>query len=218
MVTEVESSLAYAVLPVLRIEVALARMAIMESTVQLKDLLSRFGGGQPAQEELPAKRQEPARQKAPAPERAKAAARETPPDGGTPDDTEEQPGTRAAMASPLSPDIESLSAHWAEIVGTIGNAYPSVGPSLALAVPVSFENGLLVLRFTNGEKFHLKTVESNAAKIAEVMSTLTGATVTIKCIQDSERQAARKATEHENLIAREPIIGTIIDLFGGKIK
>ena len=44
MITEVETSLTVAVLPVLRIETALARMALMESTVSLEDMLAKLGG------------------------------------------------------------------------------------------------------------------------------------------------------------------------------
>ncbi|MFC1485919.1 hypothetical protein ACFL55_02710, partial [Candidatus Latescibacterota bacterium] len=65
----------------------------------------------------------------------------------------------------------------------VGTAFPSIGPSLALAEPVSFADGILSLRFRNGEKFHQKTVESNAAKIGEVIGTLTGTAVTIQCTQ-----------------------------------
>ena len=236
MVTEVESSLAYAVLPLLRIEIALARMATMESTVQLKDLLDRFGGA-PAASETPAQKQPvretsaaparetrtrkpaaPDREPRPVPPESHAPSRSMTPDPETDaDDLDARPVEKSPSRATIGPDIESVTARWNDIVEAVGGTYPSVGPSLALAIPASFEHGCLALRFRSGDTFRLKTVESNADKIAEVIGSLTGVEVTLKCARDQNPEGGRK-TLRDDLIAREPIIGTIIDLFGGEIK
>ncbi len=226
VVTDAETSVNYAVLPVLRIEVALARLAAMESTVQLSDLLARLGGVQPGPAETPAKKPPRQEKSAEKPARRQPASEpgETVPeesaaaDENEADNREKQSAGRPAKTPSGVPDLESLTARWPEIVEAVGNAYPSVGPSLALAEPVSFANGLLSLRFGGDKKFHLKTVESDAARIAEVIAALTGTEITVRCTQDHGQPGTKKKTERDDLVAREPIIGTIFDLFGGEIK
>jgi DNA polymerase III subunit gamma/tau len=226
MVTEVESSLAYAVLPVLRIEIALARLASLETTVQLKDLLDRLGG---SSDEEPALTQSVQKQR-------RTVKPEPLPDPGMPDesadisyaDADEYARTAAPAkvrasesgeAVSIAPELSAIAAAWDEVLGQVGTAYPTVGPSLGGARPVSYENGLLTIRFEPGGNFHLKTAESNAGKIAEVIGVLIGEPLSIRCIRDDTTMDVKKKTnELDDLIAREPVIGEIMDLFDGEIR
>ena len=121
-------------------------------------------------------------------------------------------------------DIQSIASSWKEIADRVGRQKPHVGPSLAFAVPESFENGKLTLIFQNGDSFHCKTTESNLETIEEIIGTLLGEKITIVCVIKHQNSAgvvetvAEKKNEIDDLISREPIIKDILDRFNGEIN
>lgn len=218
-VMDVESSLNYAVLPVLSIEVALARMATMESTLQIKDLLKRLGGA-------PSKKAKPA-----------ASGQQTAPSGAEydpgppPDDGYvDMPGLGVPAAPPVAdeqpeeeslgivPDIGSISDNWHTVTDNVSSVKPAIGPSLAIAAPEQFKNGQLTVSFAPEEEFHRKAVDSNAKTLAEIIGGIIGTQIVLKTT--SREAGAKKKTNNEldDLISREPVIGDIIDLFDGEFN
>jgi len=211
-ITDVETSLSYAVMPVLRIEVALARMATMEKTVQLKDLFQRLGG---------------------TPKTLKTAFSGSDIQGRSRIDSEikekvevlsndeivsKDSGVSETEHINVSPDIESISKSWKDITSRVSSVKPAIGPSLLLAVPVSLENGKLTLGFNTEDEFHLKTVESNSRKIEEIIGPFLGTQIKLKCIVKHGKGKNKKNSEIDDLIAREPIIGNIIERFDSEIN
>ncbi|MFC1560848.1 DNA polymerase III subunit gamma/tau [Candidatus Latescibacterota bacterium] len=213
-ITDVETSLSYAVMPVLRIEVALARMATMETTIQLKDLFEKIG--------------EASKQK---------ISVETFPDAGIQDKSrtdlkttekiEEIPVDKTVSKNKvsgvtellnISPDIESISKSWKEIASRVSTVKPAIGPSLTLAVPESFKNEKLTLGFNADDEFHMKTIESNSNKIEEIIGAFLGTKVKLKCLIRRTDVEKKKNSEIDDLIAREPIIGNIIECFDSEIN
>jgi len=206
---DVETSLAYSVLPALRIEVALARMAAMDETVRLRELFERLGG-------------ESARDSG----EDRGAALPSGTAGGVRADTTAEEETKARGGKPeppVSPGMDSILAAWEEILDEVRRRKPHVGPSLIHATPVSFENGRLKLVFKPEHTFHCKAVESNAEPIEEIIGSLVGGKVVLACEAGGgagERTAASggKNGEVDDLIAREPIIKDILERFGGEIN
>ncbi len=214
-ITDVETSLAYAVLPILRIEVALARLASMESTVQLKDLFERFGGdalGSPATGVAESAAAPRAARDSKVRSQAVFPARET-----------AQTGDDEPRRLTVKPDIGSITASWSDIVASITAMRPMFGSSLGQAKPLSFENGRLCLSFGSDHAYHCKGVTSNAEEVSALLEPIIGCPVIVVCVthdsgNDSVAGKDEKKNERDDLIAREPIIKEILDRFGGEIN
>ncbi len=222
-VTEVETSLAYAVMPVLRIETALVRMAVIESTVQLKALFDAIGG-QP--ESVP--RVEIHKK---APSQAGASGIRVMTDDGTWTEASyaeynedanysgnagDEEVTREKCIN-IPPDIDSIQLSWRTIADRIGAVKPGIGPSLEAGWPESYANGKLTLRFSAEHEFHLKKAESNIHALEEIIGALVGEHVKIACYVQHTGEK-KKMTEVDDLIKREPIIGDILERFNGEIN
>jgi len=215
VVTDVESSLAYAVLPVVRIETALARLASMERTVEIEELIARLGG---AGGEAPVKKPDGPPVET---ERAPAAATI----GGNPPETvPEAGGGTDREGLTVSPDIESIRDRWKSIAAGVGEKKPIIGPALVYAEPRSFENDTLVLAFDPDDSFHHKTIETNTGVLAEILGSMLGRTVAVTCTCEAQKKTngrngrpQKKKNELDDLIAREPIVGDILDRFNGEI-
>ncbi|MCD6308270.1 MAG: hypothetical protein J7M24_04655, partial [Candidatus Latescibacteria bacterium] len=139
---------------------------------------------------------------------------------------ETAPGDSGAGPRGLAvpPDIESIRGRWKSIAAGVGEKKPIIAPALAYADPRSFENDTLVLAFDRDDSFHRETIETNADVLAEILGAMLGRTVAVKCIS-GERDTAngqngrpqKKKNELDDLIAREPIVGDILDRFNGEI-
>ncbi|MBT4484955.1 MAG: DNA polymerase III subunit gamma/tau [Candidatus Latescibacteria bacterium] len=239
IVTDVETSLAYAVLPVLRIETALARMASMETTIELNNLFERLGGETVKAEKnssgtIPLSVQGVKNESVPA--SASSAGNETiasteaetlaenTGDVGK-DQSEAENETEDIEEKFTVPnDIQSLIASWKKIAERVTKQKPSVGPSLAMAVPELYENGKISLAFKQEHEFHCKTTESNLETVEEIISSLMGTKITIVCTMSrKDASEAREAVNGKNnemkdLISREPIIKDILEHFNGEIN
>ena len=211
-ITDVETSLSYAVMPVLRIEVALARTASMETTVQLKDLFEKLSGGHFKRTASEKDSDTGVRMESPA-----YAGKADKVKIGDDKDVSRDSGTAETESLSVSPDIESISQSWKEIVSKVSSVKPAVGPSLSLGIPESFKGGKLTLGFNGNDEFRLKTVESNSAKIGELIGGIIGTNITLACSVKKTKEK-KKNSELDDLIAREPIIGTIIERFNGEIN
>ena len=223
MVTEVESSLAYAVLPLLRIEIALARMASMESTIQLKSLFDKLGGS-PIPEQPPVISQRPSKNKAqlhpqdlPETEIEFEQAVSDGYNGMDVVEDDSQTSDDEVECLNVTPTTDSIRASWDTLTGRVGKVKPAIGPSLVFGVPESFENGRLTLSFDSEHIFHQKTVESNIHVIEEIIGAFLDTKTTIKCFV-RHTGVEKKTSESEDIINREPIIGEILDRFDGEIK
>ena len=213
-ITDVETSLSYAVMPVLRIEVALARMATMETTIQLKDLFKRFG--EVSTQKISTDTFPAADVQGTSPTELKTTEKVE----GIPIDktvSEDKLSYETKLLN-ISPDIDSISKSWKEIASRVGTVKPAIGPSLSLAVPESFKNGKLILGFNADDEFHMKTIESNSNKIEEIIGAFLGTKVKLKCSVRRTDIEKKKNSETDDLIAREPIIGSIIEYFDSEIN
>ena len=221
-ITDVETSLAYAVLPVLRIEVALARLALMENTVELKDLFDKLGGESALPEQsVPGTAAVPESFK----ERDAASVSGT---GGRDDTIVESAGSiseNEAASLAVSPDLKSIEASWKQIAEQVARRKPHLGPSLTLAAPKSYEDGKLTLVFLPEHTYHCKTVESNFEIIEEIIGALLKTKIAVTCEMQSGDTATvseagehRKKNELDDLIMREPVIKDILERFDGEIN
>ena len=227
MVTEVESSLVYAVMPLLRIEVALARMASMETTIQLKNLFDKLGGAS-ISEQSPVISQKPSKNEAQLhtqdiPETKTETEIETEQSVSVglngmdvvKDDSETSDNEMECLT--VTPTTDSIRASWEALTGRVGKVKPAIGPSLVFGVPESFENGRLTLSFDSEHVFHQKIVESNIHVIEEIIGAFLGIQTMIKCFV-RHTGVEKKTSESEDIVNREPIIGEILDRFNGEIK
>jgi DNA polymerase III subunit gamma/tau len=211
MVTETESSLAYAVMPMLRIETALARMASMESTIELNRLIELLGGAEPAESEAKSSHGGASRPQPGPPHTTPAAPARS-------DDPLPVKEDREAAALHIAPDIQSISGAWKEIVDCVAAKKPGFGPSLSNGFPESFENGALAIRFDEGKEFHRETCDRYRAEIEGIVASILGTPVKLSCILHKSGGDKKRNSEVEDLISREPIIRDIMDGFDGEIN
>jgi DNA polymerase III subunit gamma/tau len=218
MVTDVESSLDHAVIPLLRIEIALARMAVMESTVELKTLFEMLGGesshpempishSQPVDVTKPPKKEEMVRDAHTAGKKDSFKELNT-------DETDEKKPELAC----ISPEIESITASWKDIADRVSIQKPSIGPLLAFGIPESFEKGKLSIRYDTGQDFRMKTCMEHSTDIEEIIGTVLGMKVTLHFFLRRSDAGKKKNSEIDDLIAREPIIKDILERFDGEIS
>jgi DNA polymerase-3 subunit gamma/tau len=172
IVTETESSIAYAVLPLLRIEIALARMAHLETTVQLKDLFDKLGGEEPR---LGGQQNQGSTQSGAQPSATPVASEPV-----AEHREEQQPDSSEEECPSIEPSIESVQANWADIVERVGKVKPALAPSLLLSVPETFKNDTLTLSFKAEQNFHYGIVESSIPDIEEMVGALMGRKIHVK--------------------------------------
>ncbi len=214
-VADVESSLPWTVLPVVRIETALARMALQERTIDLENLIGVMGGA-PAMPLASPENGQRNRAAGGAGEEPAPVA-ETPPEDAETDET-----GGSAVKAPA--EIGAIRDRWKDIVAEVGERKPMIAPTLACAVPAGFTNGVLDLAFEPGDDFHLKTMESNSGMLSGILEMILGEPVTIRCVgrgkdaaRDSGGAPQKKKSELDDLISREPIVGDILRRFDGDI-
>ena len=231
MITEVESSLAYAIVPVLRIELALARMAMLESTVDLGRLFEMLGGDGRIEITLPPA--PAARTDAkPAPLTAppkKLEKRDHTESGSVPpvrepeifvakDSFKENNSAQPGLCAEIPADIRSIAENWKEIATRVGVQKPAIGPSLSQGAPESYENGKLTVHFDAEHEFQKGICEQFRGDIEEIIGTILGARVKLACFVRRAETERKRNNEVEDLIAREPIIRDILDRFDGEIS
>ena len=211
MVMDVESSLAYAVMPVLRIEFALARMATMKSTIELTRLFELLGGAEisGAPDVSPSATGS----------RTRPASVPTATSAPAPADNPVSAGTRRDSGCvEIAPDILSIKTSWKEITDRVVIQKPGIGPSLSTGVPESFENGRLSVRFDEEHDFHRETCERNRGDIEDIIGAILGMRVKLSCFTRRSGVERKRNSEVEDLIAREPIIRDILERFDGEIN
>ncbi|MFA6471765.1 MAG: DNA polymerase III subunit gamma/tau [Candidatus Latescibacterota bacterium] len=217
MVTDAESSLGYAIIPVLRIEVALARMATMETTVELKTLFEMLGG-ESVLPETSIPRSQPVNVSKPV--KTAGASADAPPAPKKKSDSDESKAVEDNKHDlpGISPDIDSISASWKDITDRVGIQKPSLGSLLVGGVPESFEKGKLSVRFDSGQEFQMKTCVEHSADIDEIIGTVLGMKVSMHFFLSRTGAGKKKNNEIDDLISREPIIGDILERFDGEIS
>lgn len=217
--SDTESSLAYAVMPVLRIEVALARMASLESTIELAKLFEMLGGQ--SGEEPVSVPVSPRRETASAPN---PAPRDDAPPFAMPEEkpaksapaAEKSPGTPGGCAE-ITADIASIVKNWAEIAGRVGVQKPALGPSLADGTPESYDRGKLAVHFDPERRFQMETCERFRSDIEEIIGTILGERITLSCFVRRTGGARQQKSEVDDIVAREPVVRDILDRFDGEI-
>lgn len=228
MITEVESSLAYAVVPVLRIELALARMAMIESTVDLRRVFEALGGDgriEIALSPAPVSRTEAK----PAPAHTRTETGPSVPRENRPAQPAAASGDRASIrpedgkpdkgdCAEIPADIHSIASNWKEITARVGVQKPAIGPSLAQGVPETYESGKLSVHFKTGDDFHKGICEQFRGDIEEIVGTILGTRIKLSCFVQRAGTEQKRNNEVEDLIAREPIIKDILDRFDGEIS
>lgn len=214
-VTDVESSLGYAIIPVLRIEVALVRMATMETTVELKTLFEMLGGESTLREiSIPLSQSVNVSK----PVKTAGASGDTPAEKKKNDSNESKAVEDKLDLPGISPDIDSISASWKDITDRVSIQKPSIGPLLVFGVPEGFEKGKLSVRFDAGQEFQIKTCVEHSADIEEIIGTVLGMKVALHFFLRRASAGKKKNNEIDDLISREPIIGDILERFDGEIS
>ena len=89
---------------------------------------------------------------------------------------------------------------------------------LALGAPESFENGKLAVRFDADQEFRMTTCAEYSADIEGIIGTILGMKVTLHIFVHRSGASKKKNNEIDDLISREPIIGDILERFGGEIN
>jgi DNA polymerase-3 subunit gamma/tau len=220
MITETESALPYAVLPVLRIEVALARMALLESTVELRQLFEVLGGQASAEAALASLSPRPgagetrsgrSADSEPAPLPGNEPAGEN--DSGSPGKT----SRKTAGGPEIALDIHSIAGNWPDITARVGIQKPALGAPLAEGTPETYEKGRLTVSFDPERQFQMKTCEGYRSDIEEIVGTILGQKISLSCFLRRPGGTPRKSNEMDDIITREPIIGAVLDRFNGEI-
>lgn len=221
MLAATESALPFAVLPALRIETAIARMAIMDSTIELSRLFELLGGSSAAPFVLP-------------PSTASAGQTIVSPSASPPmppservfpaplQETASAPvhptSDREGACQEVAPDIGSISESWKLITDRVAMRKPGIGPSFQSGTPESYEEGKLTVRFADQDEFHLKTCEKYRGDIEDIIGVIIGERVRLHCVFRHTGTERKSTSEVDDLIAREPIIRDILERFDGEIN
>jgi DNA polymerase-3 subunit gamma/tau len=221
MITETESSLPFAVMPVLRIEVALVRMALLESTFELKRLFELLGGQASADAVL--RSLSPPLTGAMAPPEQMANSQSAPPPAQVSRSADASASAGAAGRDgntgclEIAHDIRSIVENWPEITARVGVQKPPLSAPLAEGTPESYEKGKLSLSFDPEHQFQMKTCESYRSDIEEIVGTILGQKISLSFFIRRTGSAQKKSNELDDIITREPIIGQVLDRFDGEI-
>ncbi len=220
VVTETESSLSYAVMPVLRIELALARMSEMESTVELKRLFELLGG-QEAADSVVSRLSEPVHRSpdraTPAPPVPEPVINETEDKNPAPLSRDEDVPSSVHSCPDVVADIQSISLHWDEICARVAVLKPAIGPTLTEGVPESFSDGKLAVHFAPDRMFQMETCKRFSADIEEIIGTILGLRIKVSFFARRSAPERKKKNELDDIVSREPIVRDVLDMFGGEI-
>jgi DNA polymerase-3 subunit gamma/tau len=224
-----EASMRRSSQPRILLETELVRLAHLDSTVLLSDLLSRLAameerlgrGAYPAEEEAGPRQEVAPRSEPREPNELELYGKN---DEGGADAAASSPPARAVT-------LERIENVWQDLVEKVKRRKISLGTFLAEGKPARLVNGSLLLAFYGSSEFHREQVADRAHRqlIQEELAKLVGEPLEISCClrpQPAEeaprggkaRPGGRPRTEaQEREILSRPIVRHVIDLFDGEI-
>jgi DNA polymerase-3 subunit gamma/tau len=129
--------------PRLKLELTLLRLASLERTAQIEDLLSELRGNAPARPQRP-------RAPRPAPPQKKTEVDPSPPAAVPPDNREPPANASAAAETNSVPiDVKSVRSRWFEIVDQICEDRTPLACQLKMGRPQKIDSGVLIVGFGN---------------------------------------------------------------------
>lgn len=222
MLAETESALPFAVLPALRIETAIARMAAMDTTIELSRLFELLGGAGNDSVALPALPTVPRTTVSSVPAQTQSPSQPNQSSVSTqpsPAPASQSPGVdREGSRIEVVPEIASIADSWKLITERVAMRKPGIGPSFQAGMPESYAEGKLTVRFSEQDEFHLTTCDKYRGDIEDIIGGIVGERVKLHCVLRHTGTPKKSTSEVDDLIAREPVIRDILERFDGEIN
>ncbi|KPK70527.1 hypothetical protein AMJ71_08160 [candidate division TA06 bacterium SM1_40] len=219
--------------PRILLETELVRLASLDSSVRLNDLLSRLAGMEKRlMEEWHAPEEEAGVSEGDRPSTSSAPLAES----EEPQDETDR-SAESALSNRISEAVtlERIERIWEKLVEKVKRRKISLGTFLAEGEPAELVNGSLVLAFYGKNRFHREQVADIAHRqlIQEELEKLVGEPLKISCCVRSRRGGqtgshssedgsdggarAGRAKKKETELLKHPMVRHIIDLFDGEI-
>jgi len=117
-------------------------------------------------------------------------------------------------------DFSSFKDSWPLIMDNLKSEKPPLAAWLGDAWPEAFDNGRLIVGFTQEQALHKDFVDSedNRAAITSAIETVTGKGISVlcRCVVDSgQRRPKRKKLGEE--LQNDPTVKTMLEIFEGEI-
>lgn len=198
----------------LHLEIALVKMINMNSSVQLAQILAEL-------EDIKKKRPEPDIKPAPLLQSA--------PFPSAPSPSVTQPPAPAKAEEPSSPvsqpnelSFEDFEKQWIDVLDKVKNSRFALGALLTEGWPLRFDGRYLELGFANKNGFYKTSVERQAADVEQVVESVTGVRVKLRCVEISAEKLQKlkkipqqldKGEEFAQLAQNDELVKEIVKLF-----
>ena len=121
--------------------------------------------------------------------------------------------------------IDVIKNRWQEFVEKFRNESAITGSFLKEGKPTGFKDNTIQIAFHLENGFHINTIERNRTKVNQYLEEFFGTKIGFTCVKEeisqNEKAKTLKKVEQDSkqekirkIIEREPIIKTIIDIFG----
>jgi len=214
IVSELGINIGRSVYPRFHLETAVVKLARLESSVLLSEILERLrglGGSVSGAGEPPAESRPPG--KVPQKETRKTSGKE--------------PGRELAKL-PLT--MENILQKWDAIVSEVRKVKGTLGAFLSEGTPVGLSEGTLEISFEDGNSFHMSYLVKRRPEVERVLSTFFDKKVTVKFSSKESPQAGDRAGDSsrrqgrprkdrllEGILSKEPAIKLLVDTFDGEL-
>ncbi len=197
IVTEAKRIIRQSPNPQLVLEMTIARMVKMDSTVMVEDLLSRLGGTG----------------------RAEGGDKEV-------SDRKSKAGeeSRTEDQKKNSIDIEYVQSMWDDVVKRVKHKKITVGSFLQEGVILGVDGNTIEIGFGINNGFHIDAINRAKSLVNDVLRECFGSSVNFRCVKKdlpkrdvSAAQNEKRVNRLEELIDKDPIVKKIVDDFDAEI-
>ncbi len=178
--------------PRIPLELAVVKMAKLDKTASIEDLLSQLG-------EI--------KKKSPEPVLSRSVAAPSAP-AGTPPAVRPAAPVKSAVPEPESPaareaaepvTLEEVHDRWDEFIALVKKKKITVGAFLAEGAPIQVRNGVVEIGFAPCNGFHVDSIMRAQAIVAESLEATFGRAVPFKCVKGDFPQV-RRTSEKERKV------------------
>ena len=226
ILSDLEFAIDRAAQPRLRLEVAIVRMAKLDSSVAVTELLGKLAEWQ----ENPALKSRPSI-RPPEPENpAESASQEDPalarsePQKETgkrtvrPQKASQRDTNPAESISPqnLPGTLETVKGHWQTVVDKVKQRRVSLGALLSQGAPKQVKDRVLTLSFRPDNGFHIGEIRRHSRLVEQIVADTFQGLSRIECVLEQANGASGDELL-AFLCSREPIIKAVLDKFDGEL-
>ena len=215
-VTKMESEIKRVQQPKVFLEAMMLKLAEMDSSVEISDLLDKLSGGNPVSTSQPVKAPPPQ-----LPPKEKPAVKDSPPPKEEPPQEEkasepaaEPEQKKADAVSDSGPELslDSVRQKWEEVVGKVSENGTSIGTFLSHGEPAEVTGRRVTIGFPERYRFQLDVLKKNSRRIEMSLEKVFHKELKVDFVLQKGNESSAELSNSDH-----PVTQRVLELFGGEM-